>query len=244
MRLKAFLEVREENIVYNEICKKNFFANVFSKGGKKIILLNKIQDIKVNLKNKNLYILVHGQEIYITHMELPRIKTKNIYKVLNSELKNKFKNMDNIMFSYEITKYNRYTLNLIVSCMNWDDMSIVKIFHNRGANIKAIIPIQFYIWSIYKNKLSNKDYIFVLVEDNTIYFMACRQNIIVFNNVFKNTHKEEFFHTLEYFQCKLNIIVPKVKFCTIAFVNFLDKGIIQTLCKNYDCHDFGDFSII
>ncbi|WP_368487843.1 hypothetical protein [Clostridium sp. BJN0013] len=241
---KAFLEVGRKNIIYREICKKNFFINLFSRSKKKIIFSNKLQDIKVNLKNKKLYILVHGEEIYITYMDLPKMKSENLYRVVKNELESRFKNIDNIMFSYEIVKRGKHSLGLIVFCMNWSNMNIAKVCNDKGGNIKEIMPIQFYVWSTYKNKLGKENYIFTLIKEDTLYLMACEGDKIIFNNVFKNIIvKEEFLGVLEQFKFKLNILVPKIKFSTIVFVDFLYKDIIETLCKSYTCKDLGNFSI-
>ncbi|MFL0196882.1 hypothetical protein ACJDU8_15130 [Clostridium sp. WILCCON 0269] len=240
---KAFLEVSKKSIIYREICKKKFFINLFNKRNKKVVFSNKFKDIKVNLKNKKLCILVHGEEIYVTYMNLPKIKKENLYGVIKYELKSRFKNMDNIMFSYEILKHNRHNLEVIVFCMNWSNIDIAKICSDRGASIKGIVPIQFYIWSNYKDKLGSENYIFTLIVDNILYLMACGEGKVIFNNVFKNIFKEDFLENLEQFQFKLNILVPNIKFSTIAFVDFLYKDIIETLSKKYICKDFGKFNM-
>ncbi|WP_333860390.1 hypothetical protein [Clostridium sp.] len=241
---KAFLEVGGKNIIYREICRKNFFVNLFDRSKKKVVSSNKLQDIKVNLKNKRVCILAHGEEIYITYMDLPKMKRESLNEVVRNELKSRFKNMDNIMFYYEIAKRSKHSLGLIVYCMNWSNMNLAKVCNDKGGNIRGIMPVQFYIWSNYKNKLGKENYIFTLIKDNTLYLMACEGNKVVFNNVFKNIIiKEEFLGVLEQFKFKLNILIPKIRFSTIVFVDFLYKDIIEDLCKNYVCKDLGNFSI-
>ncbi|BAH06160.1 hypothetical protein [Clostridium kluyveri] len=241
---KSFLEVGGKNIIYREIYKKIFFINLFNRSKKRIIFSNKLQDIKVNLKNKRLCILVHGEEIYITYMDLPKMKRESLNRVVRNELKSRFKNMDNIMFSYEIVKHSKHSLGLIVFCMNWSNMNIAKVCDDKGGNIRGIMPIQFYIWSTYKDKLGKGNYIFTLIKEDTLYLMACEDDKVVFNNVFKNIIiKEEFLGILEEFKFKLNILIPKIKFSTIVFVDFLYKDIIKALYKNYTCKDLGSFSI-
>lgn len=242
MNEKAILEINNKNIIYRKVARKHIIFNLLNKNKiqEGIVPINKLHNIKIDLKNKKLFILVHGEEIYVTVMKLPKLKSKVIYKFIREELKNKFKNIDNIMFSYEIIQSNKYNLEIIVFCMNWKNIDIAKTCSDSGADIKKIVPIQFYIWSKYKNMIKEQNYIFVLNVNEYTYLMACYKNRIMFNNVLRNLCKEEFLEDLEQFIFKLNVLMPSLKFLTIIFANFGYKDLIKSLSKNYKCRDLGN----
>ncbi|MEY7999439.1 hypothetical protein AB8U03_04365 [Clostridium sp. Mt-5] len=240
MHKKIFLEVNNKNIMYREISNKNSIFDLFNnnKINKSVI---SIKDIKVKLKNRNLIILVHGEEIYIVFMELPKMNRENLFRIIKEELENKFKKMDNIMFSYEIIRRYKYRLEIMVFCMNWHNMKVAEKCDDVGFRIKGIVPIQFYIWENYKDKIINENYIFILMRDKIIYFIACHRGKIVFNNVFKNISKDGFFDILEQFRVKLSILMPDLRFSHIFFVDFPYKDIIEKLSENYMCKDLAKF---
>ncbi|OAA83295.1 hypothetical protein [Clostridium ljungdahlii] len=242
MNEKAILEINNKNITYKGMAKKHSIFNLLKKNkvDENVIPVSKIENIRINLKNKRLFILVHGEEIYVTVMKLPKLKSKLLYKVIRDELKNKFKNLDNIMFSYEIVQSSKHNVEVMVSCMNWNNMDIAKTCSDSGADIKQIVPIQFYMWSKYKSKIKDENYIFILNMNDIIYFMACYRDKIILNNVYKDIFKDNFSEILEQFRFKLNILMPNFNFATIIFANFIYKDIIQSLSTNYKCRDLGD----
>ncbi|OAA92205.1 hypothetical protein [Clostridium coskatii] len=242
MNEKAILEINNKSITYRRMAKKHSIFNLLKKNkiDENVIPVNNIENIRIDLKNKRLFILVHGEEIYVTVMKLPKLKSKLLYKVIRDELKNKFKNLDNIMFSYEIVQSSKYNLEVMVSCMNWHGMDIAKMCSDSGADIKQIVPIQFYMWAKYKNRIKDENYIFILNMNNIIYFMACYRDKIILNNVYKDIFKDGFSEILEQFRFKLNILMPNFNFVTIIFVNFIYKDIIESLSTSYKCRDLGD----
>ncbi|AZV56097.1 hypothetical protein [Clostridium sp. AWRP] len=242
MNEKAILEINNKNITYKKMAQKHSIFNLLKKNkiDENVITVSKIENIKIDLKNKKLFILVHGEEIYVTVMKLPKLKSKLLYKVIRDELKNKFKNLDNIMFSYEIVKSSKYNLEVMVSCMNWHNMDIAKVCSDSGADIKQIVPIQFYMWSKHKNRIKDENYIFILNMNDITYFMACYRDKIILNNVYKDILKDDFLEILEQFRFKLNILMPNFNFVTIIFVNFIYKDIMESLSRSYKCRDLGD----
>jgi hypothetical protein len=239
---KAILEINNKNITYRIMAKKHSIFNLLKKNkiDENVIPVSNIEKIRIDLKNKKMIILVHGEAIYVTVMKLPKLKSKLLYKVIRDELKNKFKNLDNIMFSYEIVQSSKYNLEVMVSCMNWHNMDIAKMCSDSGANIKQIVPIQFYMWSKYKNRIKDENYIFILNMNDITYFMACYRDKIILNNVYKDIFKDNFSENLEQFRFKLNILMPNFNFDTIIFVNFIYKDIIESLSTSYKCRDLGN----
>jgi hypothetical protein len=242
MHRKVFLEVNDTDMVYREVPNKNFIFNLFNS---RVINKNivSIKGIKVNLKNRNLVILAHGEEVYVMLMKLPRVNRTNIFKIIREELKNKFKRTDDIMFSYDIIRRCKYNLEVMVFCMNYRNGKVIEECHNAGFHIAGIVPIQFYIWENYKDKIKSENYIFVLMRNEVLYFIACHKCKMIFNNVFKNIKKDDFFDILEQFQMKLSILMTDFKFTYIYFVGFPYKDTIEEVSKQYICKDFGKFIV-
>lgn len=242
MRKKVFLEVKDTSMVCRESFNKNSIFNIFNKNE-----INKnvtsIEDIKVELKNRNLIILVHGKEIYVVYMELPRMNRKSLYRAIKEELKNKFKEMDNIMFSYEIIRYNKHSVEAAVFCMKWHNMKLLEKCNGLGARVKGIVPIQFYMWYCCRTKIKSENHMFILVEDDNFYFIAGHKDKIVFNNVFKNMKKQDFLDMFEQFRVKLSILIPNFKFAHIYFLDFPYKDIIEKLAETYVCKELKGFSM-
>lgn len=241
---KALLEINDKNIVYKEMIKSNSLMKLFNKNGKnyKHIKIEDFEKIKVDLKNKNLFVLVHGEEIYVKIMTLPKLKNRKLYNLIREELKNRFKNIDNIMFSYEILKDNGYNLEVIVFCMNWDKVNMLKSYNDSSINIEGIVPIQFYILEKYKNKIKEENYVVILILEEIVYFIACHKQKVIFNNVFKNSNRESFFDYFDQFKLKLGILVPNISFQTIMFINFPYKDLIENISHEYKCEDLGNIS--
>ncbi|MEY8762295.1 MULTISPECIES: hypothetical protein [Clostridium] len=236
---KVFLEVDDRGMVYREMPGKNFALGLFDAGeiNKNITSVN---EIKVNLRNKKLVVLVHGEEVYVMSMTLPKVGRKNIYRIIEEEIENKFKKMNDIMFSYRIIRHFRHSLEIMVFCMNYDSRKLIEECHSAGFCVKGIVPVQFYIWETYRNKIKSESYIFILMRNGILYFMVCHENKMVLNNVFENMKKSDFFYILRQFQMKLNVLLNNFRFQRIFFVDFPYTDIIEKLSDTYFCEDLSD----
>lgn len=236
----SFLELKGENITY---IKKNrgIFEN--NKINKRIFNINEFKKIKINLKHKRVYILVHGEKVYVENFIMPKLKEKYLYNLIEEKLKEKFKNIDNIMFSYKILSDNGHNLHIMVFCMNWNNVELLKNFIKNKTEVKGILPVQFYALNRYAKNIKENNYIFAAFFDKIIYFLACQKEKVVFNELFEIQCKEDFMYYFDEFNLKLKLLIPGIDFKNIEFLNLPYKDVIGGIYKKYKCNDLGEMSI-
>ncbi|MCH3964162.1 MAG: hypothetical protein LKE46_07775 [Clostridium sp.] len=210
---------------------------------KDIFKINEISSIKMDLKHRSVLILIHGEELYVENMALPRTGRKYIYGLIEDRLKDKFKNIDNMMFSYKIWNKNKFEFNLTVLCINHNYSEVIKKFSDNKINIKGMVPVQIYVMDKYKHSINKKSYILVVCFETETYFIACYENNIVFSGLFKVKSKNQLLECVDEFNLKLNILIPNIKFHDMEFVNLPYKDIFKDLENNYSCSDLGEFAI-
>lgn len=226
----ALLELQSENLIF--------------KGRENIkVKVHEIDKIKVNLKRKSVLILIHGEKIYVENMLIPKVKRKYVYNLVEEKLKEKFKDIDSMLFSYKITEKNRYSLNVNTFCINRNYRKLVEKFKDSSVNIIGLIPIQFYILNKYKNRIKDENYIFLTYIEEKGYFIACCRNKVVFNEMFEINSEEEFLECLDEFILKLKLIVPTVEFNYIYSVNFYYECMSKNIICGRKFKNLGEFIV-
>lgn len=240
MRKKGLLEVYNDNLIYKEILGKSFVNRLMASKRCTQIKSKDIDNMKIDFKNKNLFIIVDGEEIYVKLMTFPKVKKEKLHKIIKGELEYKFKNIENIMFTYQVVKDNGSSLDLIVFCLNWDKSDLIRVCTERGGKVKGIFPMQFCIFNYYKNRIEEKNYIFTFIHENILYFLACVDKKIISNSVVKTFVKDNFIEELKKFQAKISISKKCDQFSRIFFLNFPYKALIKDAEKLYSCIDLGN----
>lgn len=237
----GILEIFDKHLNYKDLFGKSLIEKIYSK--RKITNLkfdaNCIEDIKIELKNKKLFIIVHGEEIYVKFMTLPKVTKEKMEFVIREELRYRFKNLDNIMFTYEIFKDNGKSLDVVVFCLNWSKSDLIRKCAQRGGEIKGIYPIQFCVFNKYKHEIKEKKFIFIFLLDSNIYLLGCSNDKIIGNTVIKAFNEEKFEDELGKFIIKCNLIREVEYVPNILFLNFSYKQLIDLLSKTYKCRDLG-----
>lgn len=242
MRKKVLLEVYNDSLAYKEIIRKSVIDKIITLKKHNIINIKAkdIDDIKIDFKNKNLFIIVDGEEIYVKLMTFPKVKQENLHEFIKEELQYRFKNIDNIMFTYQITKDNGSSLEVIVFCLNWSKYNLIKKCTERGGKIKGIFPMQFCILNNYKNRIKDKNYILIFIHENILYLLACSDNKMIANSVMKTFTEDSFIDELKKFQVKCSISQEHDQFNKIFFLNFPYKTLIKDAEELYSCIDLGN----
>ncbi len=242
MRKKGLLQVYNDSLTYKEILKKSFIDRIIAlkKYDEINIKAKDIDDIRIDFKNKNLFIIVDGEEIYVKFMTFPKVKKEKLHAIIKGELQYRFKNIDNIMFTYQIVKDNGSSLDVIVFCLNWSKSNLIKKCTERGGKIKGIFPIQFCIFNNYKNRIKDKNYILIFIHENILYLLACVDNKMIANSVIKTFTENSFIDELKKFQVKCSISQEHDQFNKIFFLNFPYKTLIKDAEGLYSCIDLGN----
>lgn len=241
----GILEIRDQCLSYRNLIRKGLIDKLKIKNNiyRDEIRGKYLEEIKVNLTNKNLFLVIHGEEVYVKYMTLPKVKKEKLYLLIKDELNYRFKRIDNIMFTYEVFKDNGTSLDVIVYCLNWNKSELIKECVKRGGEIKGIHPIQFHILNNYRKRIKEKSYIFIFSMESNLYFLGCRDDKIIGNSVCKEYTKAKFIDELEKFKIKCCNIKDFVDFHNIFFVDFPHKDLIEELSVEYHCIDLGDIDM-
>lgn len=242
IRKKALIEISNYSLNYKDITGRSFIDKLMNlkKCEKCSIKADNIEDIKVDFANKNLFVVIDGEEVYVKLMILPKVKKEKLHEIIKSELEYRFKNMDNIMFTYQIIKDNGLNLEAAVFCLNWNKVDLIKKCMERGGKIKGIYPIQFCILNNYRKTIKDKKHIFIFIYEDILYFLACLDNKIVANSVMKVFTEKDFMEELEKFQAKCSVSEAFGDFSKMFFLNFPNKDLIEDMKRLYECIDLGD----
>lgn len=243
MNKKAILEVLNDEIMYRNVKNNSFINRIKANSRCKKELNTKVKDIsdvKVNLKNKSIYIVVEGEEIYVKLIEVPKVNKKRLYFIIKNELKYNFKDIDNIMFTYEVFKDNGNSLEVMVFCLNWTKENIIEKCVQRGAKVKGVYPIQFCALNTCKKNIRQPQYIFVFYSENKFYFIACVNKKVIANSTVSNLNENYIVENLNEFiyKCEENYKLKKFEY--IFFLNFPNNDVIKKLSKKYNCTNLGN----
>ncbi|MGH4138013.1 hypothetical protein [Clostridium sp.] len=185
IRRNMFLEVSNNKILIagfskNIILNKAFniaFQNSYIKD------IANIKDFQLHIKNKNLYVLVEGETVYIKMMTLPTVKKHQINDMIKNELRYYYKDIDHIAFTYKLKSKDKFNMEILVFCLQGNSLDILKNCIDNNINLKKINLIQFCFKNYYSDKIHESDYILVFYYDCNLYSLICCDNEIVANNI-------------------------------------------------------------
>ncbi|MCT8976044.1 hypothetical protein N4T77_05480 [Clostridium sp. CX1] len=239
---KGILEIFENHMSYRDLFSISLLHRINKRRKKESLKIeaDSIQDIKIHVRNKNLFIVVHGEEVYVKLITLPKVSKEKLYFIIKQELRVRFENLDSIMFTYEILKDNGNSLDIIIFCLNWNGVNLVEKCIEAGGEVKGIYPIQFCILNSYRNQIKSENYVLVFSLEGNVYLVGYYKDRIVGNTVLKNFNLEGLKEELDIFIVKCNILSKAKEMPAIFFLNFFNKELIQSLSKDYICEDLGE----
>ena len=167
-----------KNILLNRV-KNIAYGNTYNKD-----TLN-IKEFKTDIRNKNLYILVEGETIYIKIITLPLVKKYQINDLIKNELRYYYKDIDHISFTYKIIKKDKLNMEILVFCISGNSLDILENCIENNINFKKVNTIQFCFKNYYCNKINEKNYILVFYYNCKIYFLICHNDEIVANTIIR-----------------------------------------------------------
>lgn len=239
MKRKGILEISDQYLSYKDVVSKGIINN------KQIdsfeIKAKNLEEIKVDFKNKKLFLIIHGEEVYVKHMTLPKVNKNKLYFLIKDELRYKFKKIDNIMFTYEVTKDKGRNVEVIVFCLNWNKSDLISKCVEKGAEIEGIYPIQFHVFNNYRKRIKDANYIFIFIMQNNLYFVACSGNEIIGDSVCKmiDFNNEMFIDELEKFKMRCCNLRNAKDFYNLYFLDFPHKDLIENISVQYKCTNLG-----
>lgn len=222
---KFFIELNEENVSYRD---KN--RNLVSYS------LDEFNTEYINIKNKNLYVILTGEEILIKIIKIPKVRKDKLHSIVKQELVYIFKNIDNILFNYDVYKDCGSNLEVLVFCLKWNKDNFLKKWIDTGNSLKAIYPIQFYLFDVLKKKTKIDNHIIVFYYRYRIYLLKCENSKIIQTGILRNLNSSEIKDSINEF-----ILRESLKECVyqpeIFFINFPYKKVKKEISVYYKCKD-------
>ena len=141
-----------------------------------------IKDFQINMRSKNLYVLVEGETIYIRLITLPVVRKYLINDMIKNELRYYYKDIEHISFTYKLIKENKSNMEILVFCLKGDKLDVLENSIN-NVTIKKVNLIQFCFKNYYASKMDVKNYIMVFYYNLNLYYLICNNNEIMANNI-------------------------------------------------------------
>lgn len=186
---------------------------------------------EINIKNKNIYIVIEGEEVHIKLLKIPKIPKWDLNYLIKNELIFLYgKKANNIFYTYTIWNEDKEIREVLVFCINSNKLnSIENIIKNN--KLKSVKLIQFTIINYLKSKVSHKDYILIFKDEDKIYFLGISNEKLISNRIIENNIEDEFLIDI------FNYTIAKMKtFKIIANnvygINFSKKDVIKYIQHN------------
>lgn len=176
------------------------------------------------------------------------MKNVRIYDLVKNELTCKFGNIDNIIFHYTVIKESDKRLNIIVYCVNIENLPMLKKEKYNGETFIKVNLIQNYIVSYLSEHIQEKDYFFAFRYKRNIYFLLVNSNNLVANRVIKvnknlNGYTQEFVRFLEDYKEEYNYI-NKIYTLDMNLLNAELNNFIVVKLRELSNRDFLSYVIL
>ena len=195
--------------------------------------LNKKRKEGGDMLNRNLYLMLYDEEVYIKKFNFPKAKGELLYNLVKNELTFSVGNINNILFDYRVTKCENLCVEVIVFYINSQKLTFIKE-NNCYKNIKKISLIQFAIKKYYEKNIKEKDYMMAFVYDKGLYILAVNENNLVANSIIDNfsCEEDELIKAITSFKIKFS-----QQFLNIKNIYLASMGIEFNNHKNYILQD-------
>ncbi|MBZ9688018.1 hypothetical protein G9F72_016930 [Clostridium estertheticum] len=186
-RRNMFLEVSAEKISAIEFSKRVILnrVNNITCGNTYQMDTPNIKDFVINIRNKNLYVLIEGETIYIKMVTLPLVKKHQINDLIKNELRYYYKDIDHISFTYKLIKKDKFNMEIMVFCLSGNNLNILESCIDNNINLKKVNTIQFCVKSYYCNEINEENYILGFYYNCILYLLICHNNEIVANTIIR-----------------------------------------------------------
>lgn len=236
------LKVCSNKINSFAVCKKHKSAK-FEKAAE-VINVKDFEDLKIRVRNKNLYIMIEGEEIYIKYMQLPRVYGEQLDKLIQNQLIYLYGiKAEEIFYSYTIFKEKENELEVLVFCVNCEELNELNNLTNYNCVIKKVNLVQFCFFNYFKKYISDSNYLFIFKYNENLYLIAVVENKIIADKVVKDSEEnyEIIVRAYDYLKEKtLSLHVHINKMYCVNFYNLKFKEYMENE-KGFEYIDLGKF---
>ncbi|KAJ51494.1 hypothetical protein BD780_002218 [Clostridium tetanomorphum] len=231
-----------------EIDNKYVYLNNIHKNTKKdlerkiIGNINFTKSLEISLEKRKVHLILDGKKIFVKLITIPKVRKSYIDKIVRKEVEYYFKEIDNLIYSYRINKEEKELIEILVFCLNWREIDILKNIKCKDNIIKGVWLIQFCILEYFKKSFTDERFILTFIYNDNLYFIACNNDNLISNNIINDFNEDNFFSNLKEFIKECNEEINEGEFKVIYFVNFKNKKILETCSSTYNCKDLGTLS--
>ena len=160
-RKNIFLEVSKQKFSSVEFSKHVIFNKVYNIDNENTYYkdVTNVKDFQINIRNKNLYVLVEGETVYIRLVTLPKVKKYLVNDMIKNELRYYYKDIDHISFTYKLIKEDKTNMEILVFCLKGNNLDILENSVHNNVKLKKVNLIQFCFKNFYSSKINEKNYI-------------------------------------------------------------------------------------
>lgn len=191
---KAIVEVYNDSTFIHKLNEKTFYYN------------NALQ-----CSGKKLYVFVHDREIYIEQITLPKLNKNDTIRLLYNKFKCYVNDIDCVIFNYAILKKSKNTQDLLIYCISWKRLSLLKELSENHNTIGAVYAIQFCYLSYFSKYINYDNYIFCFKHKTFFYLTACRNKLLLSNKVINIDKDLDIMSEIILFRDEINKIDCKIE---------------------------------
>jgi hypothetical protein len=234
LKQNLILELRED---------KNFAWKLKSRFFKKQVLsCIEISKEFFEIKNRNLYIIIEGEEVYIKTFFIPKCSKEAIRRIICQELNMFFNNAENLTYSYKIISKTKDVLEILAFYLNSEKLAKLKGYDVNRNKLKVINIVQFYVFNYYYKNIKEKVYLLIFTYNDNLYILGCNNKNVISNTLIKNYKGVYNDETILSLIKKHYSSINNHKTQKIYLANFSDDILLERLGTYYEVYNLGVFS--
>ena len=235
LKQNLIIELRDKNSIFLEL-KSSYFK-------KKVLYCTEISKEFIEIKNKSLYIIIEGEEVYIKTLLIPNCSNDAVKRIICQELNISLNNAENLTYSYKILSKTKNVLEILAFYLNSEKLAKLKVYNlNNNNKLKLINVIQFYIFNYYYKDIKEKVYLLAFAYNNNLYILGCNNNSVILNSLIKN------YNSLDNVEKIISLIHKNFRSINdniiekVYLVNLSGSKLLQELSEHYEVCDLGILS--
>ena len=185
MTNKVVIEAGEDFLI-GKYYSSSLIAKILKRSiGKDFYLNDKRSKVK-NLKDKNLYVILHEEEMLIKIFVLPRVRHYELKMLIEGELKSVISRVEDMIFDFVILQEDKNTVKVLVFCLNHEKCGFIKEFDEKVRfKLKRIVPLQISYLECIKKSIKTKNNVITFLDSGNIYMLACFEDKIICNSIIR-----------------------------------------------------------
>lgn len=234
LKQNLIIELGEKKSISYEV-KSSYFK-------KNVVYCTEISKELIEIKNKSLYIIIEGEEVYIKTLLIPKCNNSSVRRIICQELNISLNNAETLTYSYKILSKTKNVLEILAFYLNSEKLAKLKVYNINKNKLKLINVIQFYIFNYYYKDIKEKVYLLAFAYNNNLYILGCNNNSVILNSLIKNyssiDNVEKIISLIHKNFSSINDnIIGK-----IYLANLSGSKLLQELSEHYEVCDLGILS--